>query len=237
MPAANLQLSRNTHVYLEKDQTNLTTLVGGTAISDQGTHLWQIPVLDGFSFSQSVATSEIALNEMAKNTALETRRGRAMFNDALEPAEWSFTTYARPTSIGGAVEEALWASFIGNTTFVANAAPTTSPGDWRRLSDDGNAGVTRSTSAPVSATFDFEDSNTVELGTFNLYFVLGGCAPGANEAAFASPNGQTVYKMSNCVVNSATVEFDIDGITQITWSGFGTLLEQIAMSTTGFYYL
>jgi hypothetical protein len=233
MPAANLQLSRNTHVYLEKDQTNLTTLVGGTAIADQGTHLWQIPVLDGFSFSQSVATSEIALNEMAKNTALETRRGRAMFNDALEPAEWSFTTYARPTSIGGAVEEALWASFIGNTTFVANASPTTSPGDWRRLSDDGNAGVTRSTSAPVSATFDFEDSNTVELGTFNLYFVLGGCAPGANDAAFASPNGQTVYKMSNCVVNSATVEFDIDGITQITWSGFGTLLEQIAMSTTG----
>ena len=67
----------------------------------------------------------------------------------------------------------------------------------------------------------------------NLYFVLGGCGPGANAAAYATPNGQTVYKLSDCVVNSATLEFDIDGITQITWSGFGTLLEQIAISTGG----
>ena len=55
------------------------------------------------------------------------------------------------------------------------------------------------------------------------------CGPGANAAAYATPNGQTVYKLSDCVVNSATLEFDIDGITQITWSGFGTLLEQLQL--------
>jgi len=230
MPAANLQLSRNTHVYLEKDQTGLTILSTGAAATDQNTYLWKIPVLDGFSFSQGVATSEITLNEMARDNKLNTRRARSMFNDALEPAEWSFTSYVRPNSNATSVDAALWASMIGNTHYAGASG-------WLLTSDGsgGNAAgpVIPSTLNPVSVTYDLNDSNTVELGTFNLYFVLGGCAPGADDTAFATPNGQTVYKMSNCVVNSATLEFDIDGITQITWSGFGTLLEQIAVSTGG----
>ena len=97
MPAANLQLSRNTHVFLEKDQTGLTILSTGAAATNTSKHLWKIPVLDGFSFSQGVATSEVTLNEMARDNKLSTRRGRSMFNDALEPAEWSFTSYVRLT--------------------------------------------------------------------------------------------------------------------------------------------
>lgn len=230
MPAANLQLSRNTHVFLEKDQTGLTILSTGSAATNTAKHLWKIPVLDGFSFSQGVATSEVTLNEMARDNKLSTRRGRSMFNDALEPAEWSFTSYVRPNSDATSVDAALWASMIGNTHYAGNSG-------WL-LTSDGSGGtsagpVVPSTSNPVSVTYDLNDSNTVELGQFNLYFVLGGCGPGANDAAYATPNGQTVYKLSNCVVNSATLEFDIDGITQITWSGFGTLLEQIAITTGG----
>ena len=229
MPAANLQLSRNTHVYLEKDQTGLNILSTGAAATDQNIYRWKIPVLDGFSFNQAVATSEITLNEMARDNKLNTRRGRSMFNDALEPAEWSFTTYVRPNSDATSVDAALWASMIGNTHYAGSTG-------WL-LTSDGSGGntagpVVPSTSNPVSVTYDLNDSNTVELGVFNLYFVLGGCAPGANEAAFGTANGQTVYKISNCVVNSATLEFDIDGITQITWSGFGTLLEQVAVTNT-----
>ena len=44
-----------------------------------------------------------------------------VFNDSLSPAEWSFDSYARPTLVSGtpdkmfAVEEALWANFVGQT--------------------------------------------------------------------------------------------------------------------------
>ena len=51
--------------------------------------------------------------------------------------------------------------------------------------------------------------------TFDLYFVLGGCAPGADESAYGEANGQTIYKV-RCVVNFAGVDFD--GITTINWS-------------------
>ena len=92
-------------------------------VSD-GTAYWEIPVLDGFSFSQATNTSEIALAEMSSAASGNaSRRGRRMFNDSYAPAEWSFSTYARPfksSASGGAlgwdnnsdqhaVEEVLWA--------------------------------------------------------------------------------------------------------------------------------
>lgn len=65
-------------------------------VSD-GTVGWEIPVLDGFSFSQATNTSEITLAEMSSAAAGNaSRRGRRMFNDSYAPAEWSFSTYARP---------------------------------------------------------------------------------------------------------------------------------------------
>ena len=51
--------------------------------------VWDLPVLDGFSFSQSTNTSEVTLSEMA-TSANVSRRGRKMFNDSYAPAEWSF---------------------------------------------------------------------------------------------------------------------------------------------------
>ena len=71
--AATIQLSRDTHVYL--------ALAGSTAV------YWKLPVLDGFSFSQSTATTEVTLNEM-QDTSGNSNRGRSMFTNALEPAEW-----------------------------------------------------------------------------------------------------------------------------------------------------
>ena len=76
--------------------------------------LWEVPVLDGFSFSQSTNQSEISLSEMQGADGLS-RRGNRVFTDSLAPAEFSFSTYARPyqnTEHGG-VEEVLWAVMAG----------------------------------------------------------------------------------------------------------------------------
>ena len=86
---ADLHFSRNTKVYLE-----------------QGSNIWEIPVLDGYSFSQATNATEITLNEMSDSSGTS-RRARNMFTDSYAPAEWSFSSYMRPNN-GSVVEEALW---------------------------------------------------------------------------------------------------------------------------------
>ena len=144
-------------------------------------------------------------------------RGRSMFTNALEPAEWSFSTYARPTlesSSHTAVEEVLWAHFFGAKTW----------NDTTDVWSPAAVSATRTSNMVVTSA----QSDLAELGTFDLYFVLGGCAPGATPATYGSANGQTIYKLTGCVVNTAGIDFDIDGITTINWSGFGAEIEQIA---------
>ena len=99
--AEQLFFSRDSKLYIEFDSK-----------------LWEIPVLDGFSFSQSTNQSEISLSEMQGADGLS-RRGNRVFTDSLAPAEWSFSTYVRPfldsqsTQEHHAVEEALWAVMAG----------------------------------------------------------------------------------------------------------------------------
>lgn len=190
--SASLQLSRNTHVFLEKDNT-----------------LWKLPVLDGYSFSQATDSTEVTLNEMA-GTEGGSRRGRALFNNAISPAEWSFSTYTRPTG-DSSVEEPLWASFINAGAYAAGA--------W-----GDETSVVR---GATSVEYNMVNSNVVELETFNLYFVLGACGPTA-AADYSPANGQTIYKIAGCVAGSAEINFDIDGITMIAWSGNGTIISEEA---------
>ena len=120
-----LHFSRDTKVYIE----TLTT-------SGTQSGLWEIPVLDGYSFSQAANATEITLAEMSgANNA--SRRGRKMFNDSFAPAEWSFSTYMRPfktTATGAtpgkagdtvgdthAVEEVLWAAFAGDAVYTTTS--------------------------------------------------------------------------------------------------------------------
>jgi hypothetical protein len=197
-------------------------------VSD-GTVGWEIPVLDGFSFSQATNTSEITLAEMSSAAAGNaSRRGRRMFNDSYAPAEWSFSTYARPLKsvvdvAGGwdklsvqahAVEEVLWAALVGNGVFAKGGTGANSA--W-----SANQGVANSGTA---LTLDFEDSNVASLKELDIYFIMG---QGAYDAAT-----HTVYKIEGCVVNSAGMEFDIDGITTINWSGFGKLITEHGSNPT-----
>lgn len=136
-----LFLQRDTKVFLEKK-------VGATS------QYWEIPVLEGFSFTQGNETTETTLSEMADANGL-TRRGRRVFNDALSPAEWSLSTYIRPfisagTGNGAAdnafnhhlIEEVLWANFVGK-------------GGWN-------------TAAGGVATFTINTANEGAAGTYEI---------------------------------------------------------------------
>ena len=194
--AQQLFFSRDTKVYIKK-----------------GNFVWDLPVLDGFSFSQATNSSEITLAEM-EGTGGVSRRGRKQFNDSLAPAEWSFSTYVRPfTSAGSgtgaadsaakvhAIEEILWALFSGPATYASNAFTNQ---------------TSHSTDAAVGLDIDFSESNKATLGTADIFFVLGDA-------------NRKVYKLTGCVVNEASLDFDIDGIATINWSGMSS--EIIDMTT------
>ncbi len=196
--AEQLYFSRDTKIYVE-----------------QGSNVWALPVLQGYSFSQSTNTSEVTLKEMSDASGTS-RRGRQMFTDSVAPAEWSFSTYLRPfiadpgatngweatAANHHAIEEVLWANFVAINSFTPGTG-------WAY-------GVTHSTSNLI---IDFDDSNKATLGTFNLYFELGGCSDAPVK---------TVYKLTDCSVNSAGIDFDIEGIATINWSGFGTTVTEVA---------
>ena len=98
--AQQLYFSRDTRMFVQfrnpADNTETAAKLGLGA-------LWEIPVLDGYSFSQTTNTSEITLAEM-ESTAGISRRGKRVFTDSLAPAEWSFSTYIRPfKSLAGSV--------------------------------------------------------------------------------------------------------------------------------------
>ena len=180
----------------------------------QGGNVWELPVLDGFSFSQATNASEITLNEM-ESTAGVSRRARQMFNDSYAPAEWSFSTYARPNSAGHCAEECLWANFVAANAFTPGTPP-------------GNVGTWTSSVAVSGAThtYDFDDSNKAALGTYDLFFVLGATSDADDN--FTTSSDVTIYKIAGCVGNEVGIDFDIDGIATLNWSGFGTIITEEA---------
>jgi len=77
--------------------------------------------------------------------------------------------------------------------------------------------------ASDKAIINFTDSNRSALGTFNLYFVLSDRSP-----------GRLIYKLKNAVVNEASLDFDIDGIATIGWSGMaGQIIDVSPGAVTG----
>ena len=77
---------------------------------------------------------------------------------------------------------------------------------------------------PQHLAIDFADSNTSTLGTANIYFVLGKTGETA-----------TTYKVANCCMNEASMDFDIDGIATIAWSGMGTIITEAVAPTASRY--
>jgi len=198
-----------------------------------GTAIWEVPVLDGFSFSQATNASEVTLSEMS-GTGGSSRRGRRMFTDSFAPAEWSFSTYMRPfTSVGAAdaaaqlagkfastidgdhhaVEEVLWGMMAGPGYYDAAADDFKSAASGTTYIAHTTTTGSGASLVEGNAAIDFAQSNKSTLGTADIFFAMGG-----------DNDTKTVYKIAECVVNEASADFDIDGIATINWSGMGSII-------------
>ena len=257
-----LQFTRNAKVYIELE----------------GSQVWQLSVLDGFSFTQSINSSEITINEAGSTS----RRARLLFNDSLAPVEWSLSTYARPFEESASQvrcpEEALWAMMFGadaysagvfsrtgfvevtgiagvpgaaliangpeyeitvegdtnwtdigalaataGTRFIYNGEDITGTTGTAKLTKNINTLTNDSDEAPGDANiFNLSKSNVSSFSdSWNMYF------------AFEDGTNKQYYKLSSAVVNSASVDFDIDGIATISWSGFAKNLSDEGTSQPG----
>ena len=164
---------------------------------------FRVGVLDGYSFSQGSESTDVTINEAGATP----NRGSKRFNDSLPPAEWSFGTYVRPFKHG----TNSWRQ-SGDMDMVENILWSSLAGkdicDGSLTSTSAAAVVVDSTDADVS----FERSEHHELLKLSIYFAL----------------ENTTYRLNEAQVNQCEIDFSIDGIAQLTWSGNATTIDQVS---------
>ena len=164
---------------------------------------FRVGVLDGYSFSQGSESTDVTINE----AGAAPNRGSKRFNDALPPAEWSFGTYVRPFKHGAASFRA-----DGTHDMVENIMWSALAGTG--LANASGSAVATGTGSTSGTLIDFAESDVHELMKLNIYFVL----------------ENTTYRLNGAQVNSAEIDFSIDGIAQITWSGNATTIDQVTQA-------
>lgn len=116
-----IQLLRNTRVFL-------STVKTGHAPENT----FEIQVGDDLSYSQATSSSTVEPNEGGSTPI----RGMATFNDSLDPAEWSFSTYIRSyedTGIKYIPDALLWHGLASGAAFDTTTPEGLSANDTNTL--------------------------------------------------------------------------------------------------------
>ena len=170
--------------------------------NENDANTFRIGVLDGYSFSQANESSDVTVTEAGTSP----RRSSKRFNDSLSPGEWSFQTYARPFKHGTA-------SFrtSGKHDMVENIL-------WAAIAGKDITGGALGGSSAAAVTCDATDADVLftksdhhELLKLSIFFAL----------------ENTTYRLNDCQVNQVEIDFSIDGIATLSWSGNCTSIDQV----------
>ena len=206
--ASSLNLQRNSEVYMST--VDLADGDEGKDMTPRNT--WRVEVLAGYAASQSAATQDITSLE----SGLSPDRGTQRFNTAINPTEWSFQTYLRPTGVlntagstnadptGNSQPLAdwfLWQALLSNTAYSAGlGASSKLQSAWQSGGKFGLAARAASGNAAAHT------SNMARATEYNMYVKM----------------DNVVYQVKNATVNEASIDAAIDSIAMTSWSGFGT---------------
>lgn len=273
-----INLVRNSKVYLTTNVDSVTGAFTDNTASATSASLYELQVLDGYSFNQNTETQQITVNEAGTSPV----RGSRTFNTALAPVEWSITTYVRPTRSGGrvlAAERVLWNALNGSaaidttgvavtsiaranfTSTIATATVATHSfvaGDAVNFQITGNTAnsewsqparviSTSATTLIVETLKPAAASGGTSTGTLTGALVYGGSwaqsASASGNYSYTSTMGSqknqlqkfamlfvvdnTTYCVENCSISQASIDFGLDQIAQIAWTGQGTTLKQL----------
>jgi hypothetical protein len=217
---ASLNLQRNSEVFMStKDIIN-----GAAAVDLRPTNTWKLEVLAGFAVTSSSATQDITSLE----SGTDPDRSQQRFNTAINPVDWNFQTYIRPTGVetgaaGGTSTAAtnqtgnvkpvadwfMWQSLVSNTKVVATDADGLHE---RSVWVTGGKLPTTTTAKGVGSSATKSNFSTAVEN--HLYFKL----------------DNVIYQVSNATVNQASVDAGIEEIATTTWSGFGTTMKELTGS-------
>ena len=209
-------LSRDARLFVATAGEVLEATTGITGFAN----VWEIPILDGFSFTQDNGTQDITVEEAGANPT----RGMKQFNTTLNPVDVSFSCYVKPyikvNEVGAvtaarasSVETILWNSLISKTLGTVSSAGGVTTGASDVLlsgivtSFSGGTGPSDFTDADM--TLDFSNSEEHELLKLDLYFNF----------------ENTTYKVADFNIGSVEIDFSIDGIATLNWAGMGLTLE------------
>lgn len=167
----------------------------GTTLVNADT--FEIPILDGFSFTQATGTQNVTLNESGTSP----NRGQRTFNTSLEAAEWSFSTYVRPFTDAANSDEHLCTEMILWNALVSGT---------RSDNTDTNGGIVSNTTSLKVTTNDSESNQLLKLQGYIRF-----------------SDSSLTYKLVDMCVDSATIDFDIDGIAMINWTGYASSIDEV----------
>lgn len=176
--------------------TNVDATTGVVATTGfDATNTREIQVLDGLSVSQATGSETVTVNEAGTAPV----RGQRQFNTSLEPVEISFSTYMRPYFNAGA---------SGTTDDQIDAEEDVL---WNAFATGKSAGSDAWTvtagATPVS-TLTMAQSGANQLKTFGMIIIL----------------DQSAYIIDNCALDQASIDFGLDAISTIAWTGRGTVM-------------
>lgn len=156
-------LIRNARMFFTTNVSSLTGVAAASGYTNANT--FEIQVLDGLSFSQNTSSETVTLSEGGATPV----RGQRAFNTALDPVDFSFSTYMRPADGGvniTAEESKLW-----NALLATDPIGGTNPA-W--------------TEAPTVATLVATNSQTHQLQKFALIILLDGSSYVVDNCALES---------------------------------------------------
>ncbi|WP_417644779.1 Ig-like domain-containing protein [Citrobacter freundii] len=174
-----LQLLRNTRIFVSTVKTG-----------HDKTNTQEILVQDDISWGQDSNSTDITVSEAGPRPT----RGSKRFNDSLNAAEWSFSTYILPyldktTSKQIVPDYMLWHA-------LSSGKPINLDGDTGAHTNETNFMV------------NFKDNAYHELAMLHIYILT--------DKAWSY--------IDSCQINQAEVNVDIEDIGRVTWSGNGNQL-------------
>lgn len=215
-----VNLIRGARVFFTTALDGNNRIATGTARSAADT--FELQPLDGMSFSQNTTLDTVTLSEAGSTPS----RGQRSFATSLEAGDWSLSTYVRPKMFEGGTVEAglgagdfvrpeeacLWNAMFGYAGVDLSSATAITAASGVAYVETSSTGSTSVPSSLVRLT----ESNRNQLLRFGLIIVF---------------DDTTVF-LHNCVIDQASVDFGIDQIGTIAWSGKVAEVEVATTATT-----
>lgn len=174
-----LQLLRNTRIFVSTVKTG-----------HDKTNTQEILVQDDISWGQDSNSTDITVNEAGPRPT----RGSKRFNDSLNAAEWSFSTYILP-----------YKDKTSNKQIVPDYMLWHALSSGKTLNLDGDTGAHNN---EANFMVNFKDNSYHELAMLHIYILT--------DKAWSY--------IDSCQINQAEVNVDIEDIGRVTWSGNGNQL-------------